>query len=186
MAEAVVLGSGTSNGVPMLGIAYPPEFLQNPKNHRTRCALLLKGPLGNVLVDCAPEMRLQLLSAHVFDLDAVIITHTHDDHIMGMDDLRSFCIVQKRAMPVHTLPEHMPDIRRIYAYAFEEFPEGIEVPRFDLREMPPVLEMAGLKIDSMVVEHGSMPVIALRVGDFAYVTDVGAIPPEAEAKLQDL
>ena len=186
MAEAVVLGSGTSNGVPMLGIAYPPEFLQHPKNHRTRCALLLKGPGGNVLVDCAPEMRLQLLEANVLDLEAVIITHTHADHIMGMDDLRSFCIVQKRAMPVYTLPVHMADIKRIFPYAFEEFPQGIEVPRFDLREMPSVLEIAGLKVESMVVEHGPMPVIALRVNEFAYVTDVGAIPAEAEAKLQGL
>lgn len=186
MAEAVVLGSGTSNGVPMLGMAYPPEFLQNPKNHRTRCALLLKGPGGNVLVDCAPEMRLQLLGANVLELEAVIITHTHADHIMGMDDLRSFCIVQKRPMPVYTLPEHMPDIRRIYAYAFQDFPEGIEVPRFDLQPIPQTLEIVGLKIESMVVEHGTMPVIALRVGDFAYVTDVGGIPPEAEAKLQGL
>ena len=186
MAEAVVLGSGTSNGVPMLGMAYPPEFLQNPKNHRTRCALLLRGPVGNVLVDCAPEMRLQLLEAHVLDLEAVIITHTHADHIMGMDDLRSFCIVQKRAMPVYTLTKHMPDIRRIFPYAFQESAEGIEVPRFDLREMPSTAEIAGLKIESMVVEHGSMPVIALRVNDFAYVTDVGGIPPEAEAKLQGL
>src|SRR5688572_13037408 len=153
MAEAVVLGSGTSNGVPMLGIAYPPEFLQNRNNHRTRSALLLKGPGGNALVDCAPEMRLQLLSENVLDLEAVIITHTHADHIMGMDDLRSFCIVQRRPMPVYTLLEHMPDIRRIYAYAFEDFPEGIEVPRFDLLEMPPSLEIAGLKIESMVVEH---------------------------------
>lgn len=186
MAEAVILGSGTSNGVPMLGIAYPPEFLQNPKNHRTRCALLLRGPTGNVLVDCAPEMRLQLLNVHAFDLEAVVITHTHADHIMGMDDLRSFCIVQKRAMPVYTLPEHMPDIRRIFPYAFQDSEEGIEVPRFDLQSMPDALEIAGLRIQSMVVEHGPMPVIALRVEDFAYVTDVGGIPADAEAKLQGL
>jgi phosphoribosyl 1,2-cyclic phosphate phosphodiesterase len=186
MAEAIVLGSGTSNGVPMLGVAYPPEFLQNPKNHRTRCSLLLRGPGGDVLVDCAPEMRIQLLRERVYALEAVVITHTHADHIMGMDDLRSYCIVQKREMPVYTLDEHMADIRRVFPYAFEAFPDGIEVPRFDLRKMPEVLEICGLRIESMVVEHGAMPVIALRVNDFAYVTDVSGIPPEAEAKLQGL
>ena len=99
---AVVLGSGTSNGVPMLGIQYPDSFLADPRNHRTRCSLLLKGPGGNVLVDCTPEMRLQLLRAGVTDVAATFVTHTHADHIMGMDDLRSFCIVHRKAMPIYT------------------------------------------------------------------------------------
>lgn len=170
----------------MLGMAYPPEFLQNPKNHRTRSSLLLRGPAGNVLVDCAPEMRLQLLRESVFELEATIITHTHADHVMGMDDLRSFCIVQQRPMPVYTLPRYQEDIRRIYPYAFAEFPAGIEVPRFDLHDMPDRLDVAGLPIESFVVDHGPVPVIGLRVYGLGYLTDVSSIPPEAEAKLQGL
>lgn len=176
MSTAVVLGSGTSNGVPMLGVEYSPSFLAEAKNHRTRSSLLLRGPSGNVLVDCAPEMRLQLLRADVKSLDAVIITHTHADHIMGMDDLRSFCIVQRRDMPVYTLAQYQDDIRRIYPYAFREFPPGIEVPRFDLQDCPGQLELAGLQIRTFVVEHGTVPVIGLRVNNFAYLTDVSKIP----------
>lgn len=176
MSTAVVLGSGTSNGVPMLGVEYSPSFLAEAKNHRTRSSLLLRGPSGNVLVDCAPEMRLQLLRADVKSLDAVIITHTHADHIMGMDDLRSFCIVQRRDMPVYTLPQYQDDIRRIYPYAFREFPPGIEVPRFDLQDCPEQLKLAGLQIRTFVVEHGTVPVIGLRVNNFAYLTDVSKIP----------
>lgn len=181
-----MLGSGTSNGVPMLGVNYPADFLANPKNHRTRCALALLGPEGNVLVDCAPEMRIQLIREGIKSLEATIITHTHADHIMGMDDLRSFCIIQKRPMPVHTLPDYQDDIRRIFAYAFKEYPSGIEVPRFELHDIAPTLSLAGMEIQTMVVQHGSIPVIAVRVGDFAYVTDVSEIPPESEAKLRDL
>lgn len=186
MSRAIVLGSGTSNGVPMLGVRYSDEFLAHPKNHRTRCSLLLEGPEGNVLVDCAPEMRLQLLRHRIFELDSVIVTHTHADHIMGMDDLRSFCIVQRREMPIYTLPAYQADIRRIFSYAFRDFPAGIEVPRFSLRDMPPLLQAAGLPIESFLVEHGPTPVIGLRVRGLAYLTDVSHIPEPAWDRLQGL
>lgn len=192
IAEAIVLGSGTSNGVPTLGVEYSPEFLANPKNWRTRPSLLIKGPAGNLLIDCAPEMRLQLLREDVKMVEAVIITHTHADHIMGMDDLRSFCLKSKRDMPIYTLPRYAEDIRRVFAYAFKEFGPGIEVPRFDLRELDieeggvQELLVCGLEVRLFLVEHGPWPVIALRVGDFAYVTDVKVIPPQAEEELRGL
>jgi phosphoribosyl 1,2-cyclic phosphate phosphodiesterase len=186
MAEVVVLGSGTSNGVPMLGVAYPPEFLANPKNHRTRPSILIAGPEGNVLVDCAPEMRLQLLRENVLSVESVVITHSHADHIMGMDDLRSFCMVTRKPMPVYALPCYQDDVRRVFTYAFNDYPAGIEVPRFDLRDVPPRLLSGGLDIETLTVMHGTMPIVALRVGDFAYVTDVSEIPADAMRSLKDL
>jgi phosphoribosyl 1,2-cyclic phosphate phosphodiesterase len=186
MAEAIVLGSGTSNGVPMLGIQYPPDYLSNPKNHRTRPSILLLGPAGNVLVDCSPELRLQVTREEIYEIDAVLITHTHADHVMGMDDLRSITLRTKRDMPVYTLPQYQDDIRRIFPYAFAEFPAGVEVPRFDLRDAPEVLNVGGMEITLFQVLHGRAPVIALRTGDFAYVTDVSEIPPEARRHLDGL
>jgi phosphoribosyl 1,2-cyclic phosphate phosphodiesterase len=135
LTEVVLLGSGTSTGVPVLGFDYPASFLANPKNHRTRPSILIRGPHGNILVDATPDMRMQLLREDVRMIDATLITHTHADHIMGMDDLRSFCLRTKRDMPVYTLPRYADDIRRVFAYAFGEFPEGIEVPRFALNEL---------------------------------------------------
>jgi phosphoribosyl 1,2-cyclic phosphate phosphodiesterase len=170
----------------MLGVEYPPEFLANPKNHRTRASLLLKGPTGNLLVDCAPEMRLQVTRAGITDIDAVLITHTHADHVMGMDDLRSLSIKTRQDMPVYTLPRYQEDIRRIYAYAFADFPPGIEVPRFDLRDVPEILEVGGMSIRIFQVWHGQTPVLALRVSDFAYITDVNQIPEEHMPLLQNL
>lgn len=170
----------------MLGVSYSASFLANPKNHRTRCSILVEGPNGNLLVDCAPEMRIQLVREGIMMVDAVVITHTHADHVMGMDDLRSFCIVGGKEMPVYSLARYQEDIRRIFAYAFQDFPPGIEVPRFDLRDLPDVIECGGLKFQTMIVNHGPIPVVALRVNDFAYVTDVNYIPPEAWDKLQGL
>lgn len=186
MAEAVLLGSGTSNGVPSLGVDYPAEFLANPKNHRTRSSLLVRGPTGNLLVDCSPEMRLQLLHADAKTVDAVVITHTHADHIMGMDDLRSYCLRSKCDMPIYTLPRYQEDIRRVFSYAFAEFPPEIEVPRFDLRDLPDALEVGGLAFRFFQVRHGKIPVIALRVNNFAYVTDVSEIPEESIPMVEGL
>jgi phosphoribosyl 1,2-cyclic phosphate phosphodiesterase len=185
-ATAIILGSGTSNGVPTLGIDYPAEFLANPKNHRTRPSLLLEGPSGSLLVDCAPEMRLQLLREGIGMVDAVLVTHTHADHIMGMDDLRSFCLKAKRDMPVYARPEAQADIRRVFDYAFRSFPDGIEVPRFDLRDVPDPLSVGGMEVETMTVLHGAMTVVALRLGDFAYVTDVSEIPEKSWRRLAGL
>ena len=186
MPEAIILGSGTSNGVPMLGVTYSPEFLANPKNHRMRSSLMLLGPTGNLLVDCTPEMRLQVTGQGITDIDAVVITHAHADHVMGMDDLRSLSMKSGQPVAVYTLPEHAETIKQIFPYAFKEFPDGILVPRFDLRPIPEHLHVGGMDIASFIVDHGKTRVIGLRVNDFAYITDVSFIPPAAEAMLQNL
>jgi phosphoribosyl 1,2-cyclic phosphate phosphodiesterase len=184
--EAVVLGSGTSNGIPMLGYQYPPGYLDNPKNHRTRSSFLLKGPEGNLLVDCPPEMRLQLTGQKIESIEAVLLTHTHADHVMGMDDLRSLTMRSGRSMPVYSLPQYLDDVRRIFPYAFQQFPEGVFVPRFDLRDAPDVLEVGGMTVRIFRVVHGTLPVLAVRVGDLAYITDVSEIPAEAVGLLHGL
>jgi phosphoribosyl 1,2-cyclic phosphate phosphodiesterase len=186
MAEVVVLGSGTSMGVPALAVDYTAEFLANPKNHRTRSSILIKAPLGNILVDCTPDMRLQLLREHVKMVDSVIITHTHADHVMGMDDLRCFVLAKKDSIPIYTGPQFQEDIKRIYKYAFEKHLPGISIPRFELIDIPERFELCGLNIQTMWVNHGTIQVIALRINDFAYVTDVNEIPEKAWNQLQGL
>lgn len=190
-AQVVVLGSGTSNGVPMPGAEYSSEFLAHPHNWRTRSSIVVQGPGGNLLVDCAPELRLQVVREGIRRVDAVIVTHTHADHVMGMDDLRSFCLRQGSEIPIFTLPRYAADIRRVFGYAFVPPPPGTFVPRFDLRELSltgsgETFDLVGLPVRLFPVEHGNVPVIALRIGGFGYLTDVSRIPPEAEAQLHGL
>jgi len=170
----------------MLGVEYPDSFLANPKNSRTRCSILLKGPSGNLLVDCAPELRLQMVREREYDIDAVLITHTHADHVMGMDDLRSISVKTGKDVPVYAQPMHQEDIRRIFPYAFQSFAPGVQVPRFALQEVPSELQVCGLTLTCFQVWHGRTPVIALRVGDFAYITDVSEIPEGHYEKLAGL
>jgi phosphoribosyl 1,2-cyclic phosphodiesterase len=106
MPEAIILGSGTSTGVPIIGKSYPAEYLANPKNHRLRSSLLLRGDKGDVLVDAGPDARQQLLGAQVSSIECVLVTHTHADHIMGMDDLRAFCLGTKE--PVRVIAASSP------------------------------------------------------------------------------
>ncbi|MBS1716579.1 MAG: MBL fold metallo-hydrolase [Armatimonadetes bacterium] len=186
MAEVVVLGSGTSNGVPMVGMDYRPEFLANPKNHRSRAAIAVLGPTGNLLVDCPPELRLQLTCANIKRVEATLITHTHADHIMGMDDLRSICLLTGTAMPVYTTPQYQEDIRRVFNYAFREFPPGVDVPRFDLFTVEENLSVGGLEFRIFQVWHGKTPVLGLRVNNFAYITDVSEIPEDVYPLLEGL
>ncbi len=137
------------------------------------------GPTGNLQIDCGPEMRLQLTREQIYDLEAVLITHTHADHVMGMDDLRSICVVGEKVVPVYSMPRYQEDIRRIFPYAFAETIPGIWVPRFDLMDVPEVIRVGGMEVRTFEVQHGKYPVTGVRVNDFAFLTDVNHIPPAA-------
>ena len=186
MLTCVVLGSGTSNGVPMLGVEYPESYLGNPKNWRTRSSVCLLGPSGNLLVDCSPELRLQMARERIFDVEATLITHTHADHVMGMDDLRSLCVKTRQDMPVYARPRYQEDIRRIFPYAFVDPIPGVDLPRFDLRDVPDVIEVGGMRVTCFEVAHGMVPVVGIRVGGLAYITDVSEIPAQVFPMLEDL
>ena len=184
--EIIVLGSGTSQGVPMIGCACPVCTSADPRNRRTRCSIHVVMDGLHIQVDAAPELRLQCVRERVERLDLFILTHGHSDHVTGMDDLRRFCDMRGgEGLPVYSNAEGLARIRAIYPYAILERAVVRGYPAFGLRPMPAVLELPQGTVRSTVLPHGPSETLGLVFEErssgrrFVYYTDCKRLTPEA-------
>ena len=184
--KMTILGSGTSHGVPMIGCKCNVCLSNNPKDKRYRPSITVEEDGKVILIDTSTDLRSQSLQFGVEQVDAVLITHTHADHIFGMDDLRRFNDLSGEAIPVYANDEHQADIRRIYPYIFNPPKQGGGVPRINLCSLQPTMDVCGIHVQTIPVMHGSLPVNAFRFDRFAYVTDTNAISVQSMNMLQGL
>lgn len=177
-----LLGTGTSQGVPVLGCDCEVCRSRDPRDKRHRQAALLRAGEETMVIDTGPDFRTQLLRERVKSVTGVLITHEHNDHTAGLDDLRPFCFRQKIEMPVYCLPRVATDLRERFAYAFSDYPG---VPRLDIREVSfgDRISFGGQDVELLEVAHGQLPIIGFRWGDLAYLTDVKSLPEETLARL---
>ena len=184
--QITFLGSGTSHGVPMIGCPCAVCTSDNPRNKRFRPSILVENEGRCILVDTTPDLRMQALTFGVNRVDAVLITHTHADHIFGMDELRRFNALVGAEIPVFGDERSLSDIRRIFEYVFVPTQEGGGKPKIRLERAPDRFTMFGLDVQSLPVFHGVLPILAYRFNDCAYVTDVSSIPEETMERLSGL
>lgn len=179
------LGTGTSNGIPVIGCDCAVCHSTDPRDRRTRSSITVHVGDRVILIDTAPELRLQALAVGLRRVDAVLFTHAHADHVAGFDDLRQFNYLAQSHLPVYAAPDTARELRQRFGYAFEDqFPFYGGKPDLILHEITGPFELFGQEIIPIPVPHGRWTVLGFRFGPFAYITDAATVPESALAALQ--
>ncbi|MEN9994282.1 MAG: hypothetical protein RL762_939 [Bacteroidota bacterium] len=180
------LGSGTSQGVPVIACNCPTCSSTDPKDQRLRASVLLEFPDLCIVIDAGPDFRQQMLRAKVRHLDAILLTHEHKDHIAGLDDIRAFNYQRQADFPIYCTPKVELALKREFYYAFESNPYP-GVPRFEIHHLDVGrFQIDTYTIDAIEVWHHQMQVLGFRFGKLAYITDAKSVSALEKSKLQDL
>lgn len=184
--KCILLGTGTSQGVPIIGCKCEVCLSQDPKDKRLRTSAFLQVDQINIVIDVGPDFRQQMLQNNIEKLDAVLITHQHNDHIIGLDDVRPFNFMHECAMPIYASEEVIDDIQHRFDYAFasDKYPGAPSFDTFCVDDS--AFEIEGVSILPIDYMHGTLPVKGFRIRNFAYITDIKTISVAEMDKLKGL
>jgi len=178
------LGTGTSQAVPVIGCACDVCKSDDPKDHRLRSSALIQINNQNILIDIGPDFRQQMLTAGIDDIDCVLLTHEHTDHVGGLDDIRPINFKWRKNIPMYGKKRTLDNVKRMYHYAFSENPYP-GVPRIDLKPIVDrKIEFDGIAITALDILHGKMDILGYRINNFVYITDASHIPEDSMEKIK--
>ena len=186
MSTITFLGTGTSQGIPVIGCKCKVCLSLDNKDKRLRSSAIIEHNGSVLLIDAGPDFRQQMLREGISCVDAVLLTHEHKDHTGGLDDVRAINFIRKEPFTIYCEERVKESLKREYSYAFEEY-KYPGVPEFDIK----IIDTAPFYINSAQVIpirafHYKLPVLGFRIGDIAYITDANYIPDEEFDKLQNL
>jgi phosphoribosyl 1,2-cyclic phosphate phosphodiesterase len=186
--QITFLGTGTSHGVPMIGCDCATCRSTDPHDRRLRPSVIVRAVDGtSVLVDAGPDLREQALRHRINRVDAIVFTHGHADHILGVDDVRRYNTLMARPMKLFSDALTLDEIRRMFGYAFDPAtPKGGGIPQLELMEVDGPFTVGSLDVIPVPIWHGKRLILGLRLGRFAYLTDCSAIPDGSWAMLEGL
>lgn len=173
-------------GVPSLGCHCAVCRSRDPHDRRTRPSVLLSYSGRQVVVDTTPDFRAQALAAGLDRLDAVLFTHAHADHILGLDDIRPFNLKQQSPIPIYGSEDTLGVLRRAFSYIFEPRSVPSSIPEVDTRILNGAFQLFGARLQPIPAQHGPLPVLGFRIGSFAYLTDFSSVPESSKEMLQGL
>lgn len=178
------LGTGTSQGIPLIGCDCRVCTSEDSKDKRLRTSVFIEYNNTNIVIDTGPDFRQQMLREKIRKVDAVLFTHEHKDHIAGLDDVRAFNFIHQMVMPVYATERVQSAIKREFAYIFadEKYPG---IPQIELKTIAnQTFDVNGIKVIPIEVMHHKMSVKAFRIGNFTYITDANYISAEEKEKIK--
>jgi phosphoribosyl 1,2-cyclic phosphate phosphodiesterase len=187
-ARITFLGTGTSSGVPSIGCACDVCTSADPRDKRLRPSIFVEVPgRASILVDTSPDLRQQALTYRIGRIDAILFTHSHADHILGLDEIRRFNFMQSGAIPCYATPDVWANIRRTFHYIFDGKPRrGGGIPSIETHDIAGPFAVGGVQVVPVALLHGNDPILGFRFGGFAYLTDCSAIPDESWPLLENV
>jgi phosphoribosyl 1,2-cyclic phosphate phosphodiesterase len=185
--QLTMLGVGSSAGTPVVGCQCETCRSDNPRNKRLRCSAAITTDHGEIiLIDTGPDLRAQAIREGLSRVDAVLYTHTHADHLHGIDDLRAFCQIQKKQIPLYGKFDAMQHIQDKFGYAIRPEGDFWDLPVLSLNTISAHFDLFGVKITPIPVKHGYSEILGYRIGNMAYLTDVSGIPESSLSLLNNL